>query len=128
VPFPGRVDLAHERDLLAGVRLVGGEPRTTQLYCAVGAQADVMDRWRARFGDSAWVSGRDELVEAGWFGPVRREVLPRIGDVVVMMLGSGAVVDSERMRPELLRLRGMHGSVTSAERAVPLVSLAPRTA
>jgi hypothetical protein len=128
VPFPARVDLAHERDLLTGVRLVGGEPRATQLYCAAGAQADVMDRWRARLGDTGWVAARHELVEAGWFGPVRREVRDRIGDVVVMMLGDGAVVDSERMRPEILRLRALHGSVTSAERAVPLVSLAPRTA
>ena len=69
-----------------------------------------------------------ELVEGGWFGTVRREVLPRIGDVVAVMLGDGAVVDSERMRPEVLRLKGLHGSVTSAERTVPFVSLPPRTA
>ncbi|MEO7235627.1 MAG: nucleotide pyrophosphatase/phosphodiesterase family protein [Lapillicoccus sp.] len=128
VPSDRRVDLAHERDLLAGVRLVGGEPRGTQLYCAVGAAPDVLDRWRARLGDSAWVASRAELVDSGWFGAVRREVLPRIGDVVAVMLGDGAVVDSERMRPEVLRLKGLHGSVTSAERTVPFVSLPPRTA
>ena len=128
VPLSQRVDLAHERDLLAGVRLVGGEPRATQLYCATGAVAEVVERWQARLGDSAWVATRAELVDAGWFGPVRPEVLPRIGDVVIPMLGDGAVVDSERMRAEALRLIGLHGSVTTAERAVPLVSIPPRTA
>jgi len=126
VPLSRRVDLAHERELLAGVRLVGGEPRATQLYCATGAVAEVVERWRARLGDSAWVATRAELVDTGWFGPVRREVLARIGDVVVPMLGDGAVVDSERMRAEALRLIGLHGSMTTAERAVPLVSIPPR--
>jgi hypothetical protein len=54
-------------------------------------------------------------------------VSARIGDVIAVMLDDGAVVDSERMRPELLRLRGLHGSVTDAERAVPLISVPPRT-
>jgi hypothetical protein len=128
VPHAGRLDLALERELLAGVRLVGGEPRSTQLYCVSGAAGEVADRWRARLGDAAWVASRDELVDGGWFGTTRPAVLPRIGDVVVSMLGDGAVVDSERMRPQVLRLVGLHGSVTTAERAVPLVSIAPRSA
>lgn len=129
VPFARRVDLAVERELLTGVRHVAGEPRATQLYLEEGfASASVVDRWRARLGDRAWVGSRDDLVEAGWFGPVRPEVSARIGDVVAVMLDDGAVVDSERMRRELLRLRGFHGSVTEDERAVPLVSVGPRNA
>ena len=128
VPLSQRVDLAHERELLAGVRLVGGEPRAPQLYCATGAVDEVVDRWRSRLGEGAWVATRDELVDAGWFGPVRRAVLPRIGDVVVPMLGDVAVVDSERMRPEAVRLIGLHGSVTTAERSIPLVSIPARSA
>jgi hypothetical protein len=128
VSFERRVDLVDEPGLLQGVRLVGGEPRGTQLYCVPGAVDDVLARWRARFGDKAWVASRDELIEAGWFGVVRPEVVPRIGDVVVAMLTECAVVDTERMRPELLRLRGLHGSVTTAERAVPLLSIPARTA
>ena len=87
-----------------------------------------MDRWRARLGDRAWVGTRDELVDAGWFGPVRPDVMERIGDVLVVMLDDGAVVDSVRMRPELLRLRGFHGSVTDEERAVPFLTVPARTA
>ena len=54
-------------------------------------------------------------------------MLERIGDVVVVMLDDGAVVDSVRMRPELLRLRGFHGSVSHEERAVPLITVPGRT-
>ena len=56
----------------------------------------------------------------GMFGPVREEVLPRIGDVLVNATADIAIVDSVRMRPELLRLVGLHGSVTPAETSIPL--------
>jgi hypothetical protein len=129
VPFAHRVDLAVEGDLLTGVRHVGGEPRSPQLYLASHTRREeVVDRWRARLGDRAWVGTRDELVDAGWFGPVRPDVMERIGDVLVVMLDDGAVVDSVRMRPELLRLRGFHGSVTDEERAVPFLTVPARTA
>ena len=87
-----------------------------------------MARWRDRLADRAWVATRDELVADGWFGAVRPEVLARIGDVLVLMLDDGAVVDSVRMRPEMVRLRGFHGSVTDEERAIPLVTVPARTA
>jgi len=128
VPFGDRVDLAVELELLGGVRDVGGEPRNSQLYLAPGASSDaVVARWRQRLGDRAWVGTREELIDGGWFGSVRGEVLERIGDVVVVMLDDGAVVDSVRMRPELLRLRGFHGSVSDEERAVPLITVPGRT-
>jgi hypothetical protein len=129
VPFGHRVDLAGERELLAGVRHVGGEPRGTQLYLSRGASgSEVVLRWQERLGDRAWVGTREQLVDDGWFGTVRTEVLERIGDVAVVMLDDGAVVDSLRMRPELLRLRGYHGSVTEEERAIPLVTVPARNA
>lgn len=126
VPFGHRVDLAHEPELLDGVRHAAGEPRGTQLYTRPGAVADVTARWRERLGDTAWVTTRDEMVTAGWFGDVRPEVLPRIGDVLALMLTDVAVVDTKRMRPELVRLFGHHGSVTDEERGIPLVSVPAR--
>jgi hypothetical protein len=128
VPFGNRVDLAHEPELLDGVHRAGGEPRGSQLYTRPGAAADVAARWHERLGDTAWVTTRDEMVAAGWFGEVRPEVLPRIGDVLALMLTDVAVVDSTRMRPELVRLFGHHGSITEEERGIPLVSVPARTA
>ena len=82
----------------------------------------------ARLADRAWVGTRDEMVDAGWFGAVRPEVRDRIGDVLAVMLDDGAVVDTARMRPELVRLRGLHGSVTDEERGIPFVTVPARTA
>ncbi|MDQ2781660.1 nucleotide pyrophosphatase/phosphodiesterase family protein [Lapillicoccus sp.] len=126
VPHLRRTDLAHEPVLLTGVRHVGGEPRSVQLYCEPGAAEDVLATWRTAMGRGAWVLGRDEAVRAGWFGEVADRVRPRIGDVVAMMRGEHAVVHTGRTRPELLRLIGLHGSVSVDERAVPLVSIGAR--
>ncbi len=128
VPFAKRVDLAAEPELWGGVRHIAWEPRATQLHVEPGATVSVAERWRNRLGESARVVTRQELVAGGWFGEVRREVLPRIGDLLVVMLDDGGVVDSERMRPELVRLRGFHGSVTDEERRVPLITVPARTA
>lgn len=121
VPLHLRIDLAREPGLLAGVRHVGGEARSVQLYCRPGAAEFVAAAWRLRLGPGATVLRRDEAIEAGWFGSVRPEVTARIGDVIVNCTGPVAVVDSVRMRPILLRLLGLHGSTSVEETAVPLL-------
>ena len=128
VPFEQRIDLAHEPALLAGVRHVGGEARSVQLYCAPHAVTELVDAWRRRVGSSATVTTREQAVDEGWFGPVRDLVAPRIGDVIVNCTGDLAVVDSVRMRPVLLSLLGLHGSVTLDETAVPLFQWPARAA
>ncbi len=123
-----RLDLADEPGLREGVRHAGGEPRALHLYTGDGAARAVLDRWRDRLGDGVWSGLRDEVVAAGWFGPVEPRNLARVGDVVVAMRREIAVVDSRRQRPELLALRGLHGSLTRDEVAVPLLWLPPRSA
>ncbi len=121
VPHSSRLDVAHEPDLAAGVRHVGGEPRALHLYCEPGAAGDVRAAWRERLGTRMTVVERDEAVRAGWFGPVGPRVLPRIGDVIATAVDTFAVVDSRTARPELLRLIGMHGARTADEQRIPLL-------
>lgn len=125
VPFERRLDVAHEPDLAAGVRHVGGEARALHLYCEPGAAPDVLAAWRERLGDSMQLTTREEAVRDGWFGPVHPRVLPRIGDVVASAVGEVAVVDSRTQRPEALRLLGLHGARTDAERRVPVLLSGP---
>ena len=122
VPQTDRIDVAEAPELDAGVRHVGGEPRAVHLYCVPGAEADVLAAWRERLGDRMCLVLRDEAVRAGWFGPVRPHVLPRIGDIVGSAVGPFAVVDSRTARPELLRLVGLHGARSPAEQLVPLLA------
>ncbi|MGN6302001.1 MAG: alkaline phosphatase family protein [Angustibacter sp.] len=123
VPHHQRIDLAHDPELARGVRHAGGEPRCVQLYCEREAAPSVLATWRARLEAQAFVLSREQAVAAGWFGAVAPYVLDRIGDVVVACRPGLAVVDSRRMRPALLALVGLHGSMTPEESLVPLLSL-----
>jgi hypothetical protein len=125
-PHALRSDLAHDAELAANVRHVGGEPRSLQLYCEPGSAADVLATWRERLDARAWVLSRDEAVVQGLFGVVAEHVLPRIGDVIVAMRDNFAVVDSRTARPALLALLGLHGSLTPGEMAIPLLQVPAR--
>ncbi len=127
-PHETRVDVADEPALRVGVRHLGGEPRATHVYCEPGASADVAAAWTTLLGDRAWVRTRDQAVAAGLFGPVDPAHLARIGDLVVVADGDFTVVDSARMRPQLLALRGMHGALSGEELDVPVVHLPARVA
>jgi hypothetical protein len=126
IPHENRLDLIDEPDLMTGVRHLGGEPRCIQLYTLEGATEDVARVWRERVGDRARVLPREQVIAEGWFGPVEERVAGRIGDIVVAMNDSFAVVHSGLMRPELVRLLGLHGSTSDVELAVPVIVVPPR--
>jgi hypothetical protein len=125
-PHALRIDLAHDAELAADVRHVGGEPRSLQLYCEPGATDDVLATWRERVDARAWVLSREEAIGHGLFGAVSEHVLPRIGDVIVAMRDNFAIVDSRTARPKLLALLGLHGSLTPGEMAIPLLQVPAR--
>jgi hypothetical protein len=121
VPDDRRFDVDRDERLRAGVRVVAGEPRVRYLHVVPGARDDVLSAWRSVMGDAAWVAGRDEVVAAGWFGPVPQAHLPRVGDVVVVCHDSYAVVASRTENPLEARLVAYHGSYTAAEMTIPLL-------
>ena len=116
---PGHHRLVAEDDpvLMAGVDLLAGEARFRQLYTA--DPEGVVDRWSSRFGDRAWVRTRSQAVGEGWFGTMDERVADRFGDVVVAMRTDWAVLTTTF--PKEHTLVGMHGSLTEAEMAVPLL-------
>lgn len=121
IPDDTRIDLADHPGLLDGVRVVAGEPRARYLHTRPGAEADVAAAWRETLGERVEVLSRAEAVATGRFGEVLDVNLPRIGEVVVTCTGQNAIYDPEG--PSLLRrLRGLHGSLTEAEMAIPLWS------
>jgi Type I phosphodiesterase / nucleotide pyrophosphatase len=120
VPADRRIDADRTPELLEGVAALGGEGRARYVYAVDGAAADVLTAWRELLGQRAWVLPRDEAVEAGWFGPVAEWAYPRIGDIVVACRDDWAIVATVR-QPKESRLRGMHGSLTEDELAVPLL-------
>ncbi|WP_369137674.1 alkaline phosphatase family protein [Modestobacter versicolor] len=121
VPAATRLDIGEEPGLTDGVRLLTGEPRARYVHTDPGAADDVLATWRAVLGHRAWVAGRDEAIERGLFGDVRESVADRIGDVVALARGSWAFTDVAT-EPHSSLLAAFHGSLTSAELAIPLLA------
>ncbi|MCX6499806.1 MAG: alkaline phosphatase family protein [Arthrobacter sp.] len=125
VPESQRIDYSAEAELIAGVRHTAGEPRMVHLYLEDGAgdagRQGLLAAWRARFGDRIWAFTREEAVAAGLFGEVRGPVGPRIGDVMIAARDAVAFYDTRRVPARALEVVGQHGSLTKAEREVPLL-------
>lgn len=121
VPAHRRLVIAADDPVWAGVRHVAGEPRCLQLALEEGADlATVLERWRAAEGGRAWVVSRQEALDAGWFGDVSAEVLPRIGDVLVAARAAVAYYDERTATPRSLAMVGQHGSLSPEETRIPL--------
>jgi hypothetical protein len=121
-----RIDVDAEGSVLRdGVALLGGEARFRHVYTEPGAADSVLATWREVLGERAWVLPRDEAIKEGWFGPVGTAVsdtvAARIGDVVAACAGSWAVTAS-KAEPRESALTGMHGSLTSSEQLVPMLT------
>ena len=131
VPEPQRIDFSQDPELVEGVRHTAGEPRMVHLYleeahleAAAGARDRLLAAWKARFGDRVWAFTREEAVAGGLFGDVRPAVEGRIGDVMIAARDAVALYDGRRMRPTAMEVVGQHGSLTKAEREVPLLCFA----
>ncbi|MGP0221556.1 MULTISPECIES: alkaline phosphatase family protein [unclassified Paenarthrobacter] len=127
VPASQRIDYSADESLVAGVRHTAGEPRMVHLYLEPDATEEhrnaLVSAWRRRFGERIWVFTREQAVRAGLFGDVHPHVGPRIGDVMVAARDTLALFDTRRARPASLEVVGQHGSLTKAEREVPLLCL-----
>lgn len=119
---PQHAHVLLEGPLLDGVRFIAGEPRCLQLHAQPGTNVDELaTRWRAVEGGRAWIATRREAVAAGWFGLVRPDVLPRIGDVIVAARKAIAYYDGRTAKPHGRSMIGQHGSWSPAEMRVPLL-------
>ena len=119
IPPEQRIVAEDESGLMAGVSAVAGEARFRHLYVDQEAPPRVADRWRARFGELAWVRTRDEAIDEGWFAAIDDQLRERWGHVLVALRGDWAVMTSAF--PREFTLIGMHGSLTPAEMLVPLI-------
>ncbi|TDK24135.1 alkaline phosphatase family protein [Arthrobacter crusticola] len=123
-----RFDYSARPALVDGIAHTAGEPRMVHLYFEPGLDAAGPERlraaWQEAFGRQAWILTRGEAVAAGLFGPtVDASVLPRIGDLLVAAREPIALFDTRRTSASALEVIGQHGSMTRAEREVPLLTL-----
>jgi hypothetical protein len=120
---PEETNIAIDPDLLEDVVGVAGDPRCRQLTVAPGTDVPALvEAWRSTYGKRAYVASRDEAIAAGWFGAVSDDVVPRIGDVVVVGRSTWAFNDDRALKPGAVpkRMIGQHGAMTDDELLVPL--------
>lgn len=109
VPVDARYDMADDPALSDGVVTVAGEPRVRYLHVARGATADLAAAWKAVMGDAAWIMTREEMIDAGWFGPVPAGHRSRIGDLVIVCQDRAVALASGWEPPPVGRLIAYHG-------------------
>jgi len=125
VDLSRRFDVATRPALAADVALLGGEPRAVHVYLRDRvAPETAAARWADELAGYAVVVTRDEAIADGWFGTVAPHVLPAIGDLVVVATDRATVVDTATAKPGLLRMVGVHGSLTPHELEVPFLTVA----
>ena len=101
-----------------------GEHRFRWLHAKPGRAGLLHEAALDAHGGQAWVRTAEEVVDAGWLGPVVTDVArTRLGDVALIARGGHAFSYRSlggKSRPS--RLRGRHGSLTPAEMLVPLLT------
>ena len=125
VPESQRIDYSADPALVAGVRHTAGEPRMVHLYleerkATPAACGCSRPGGRVSATGSGPSPGRKPSPR-GSSVTVRAEVAPRIGDVMIAAREPLAFYDTRRVRPTALEVVGQHGSLTKAEREVPLL-------
>lgn len=117
----GDAVITPDPEVLRLVHHQSGEGRFRWLHARSGAANDLVAAARDRHGDVAWVHSRDELLDAGWFGPAMGgPVAGRLGDVA--LVAREAVSFDEPADTGPFRLICRHGSMTADEVLVPLLA------
>ncbi len=116
-------DAVHElpTDVLEHVAIQSGEARLRWLHARGGRANALLEAVDHHLGDLAWVRTRAQVIGEQWFGPhITLEGANRLGDVALAAKGVHAFLDPADSGP--YKLIGRHGSLTSAEMLVPLLS------
>mgnify|MGYP002630393322 CR=1 FL=1 len=103
------------------IDLLSGEGRFRWLHARSGAAGELLAAADECHRHHAWVRSIEQIVDEGWFGrSVRPEVRDRLGDVALLPFEPIAFDDPADTGP--FPLVGRHGSLTSAEMYVPLLT------
>lgn len=123
VDVPPARQVVLEAEHLRGVHAIGGEPRMLHVYLDPESDAEeVAARWSDDLDGLADVGTRQDVITAGFFGPaVTDDAASRIGDLLVVARGNGAVYDGTASDQRNRGMVGQHGGLTPEERQVPLL-------
>lgn len=109
-----------DETLVPMIDRLSGEGRFRWLHTD-GSVDDLLRAATDAHGDVAWVASIDQIIDDAWFGDrVSEEARRRLGDVALLPFEPIAFEDPADTGP--FQLIGRHGSLTSAEMYVPLLT------
>ncbi len=109
-----------DRSVLDCADAESGEARFRWLHARPGRARDLYEAAVDAHGQQAWVRTASEIIDGGWLGPVVTDAArSRLGDVALVACEAWAFAHPDDGTP---RLVGRHGSLTSAEMLVPLLT------
>lgn len=115
-----RIDIAKSEELMRGVELVGGEPRSVMLYANKNTNPeDIIERWRKIIGENALIRSKKQAILDGVFGKVDPRAESVLGDVLVQARKAFTIVDSRTQTEKAMSLPSVHGSMTHMEMDIP---------
>lgn len=110
-------------ELMSMVDYQSGEGRFRWYHAFPGTAARLLEAADAHHRDVAWAVSREQVLDEAWFGHrPSPTVIERLGDVALVAREDVAFDDAADTGP--FDLIGRHGSLTSAEMLVPLLSVA----
>lgn len=117
-----RINIAEDEELMRGVEMVGGEPRSVMLYADENTNPeDIINRWQKILGNHALIRNKKQAIEDGVFGKVSSNAEAVLGDILVQAKDSCTIVDSRMQTDKAMSLPSVHGSITHMEMDIPCI-------
>jgi len=116
---------------LPKLELVAGDPRANYIYLAetvseteLEIAVDSLQNQlnQSKFGRGVKVAAKNQLIDAGWFGPTVTEVAAsRMPDIFAIAVGRTALYHRDFAPAKSQNMIGQHGSISPEELAIPLL-------
>lgn len=121
-------DLAHAPGVLSRCSAVAGEGRALMVRFEEADGCPPLEELRSWVGERGDVLDRERMLSSGLFGDPgtadRRVLAERLGDAFIFANGRHQFTHTGFIRATALEQRGVHGSLSSAEIAVPFLQFA----
>ena len=112
-------EILPKSDLLADVC---GEPRVNFVYLNDASQSvRVASELQESLGDLALALTRDEVENAGWYGPLGERAKQVMPDVFLLAIKQVALYHRDFVPAKSLAMIGQHGGLSAAELSIPLL-------
>lgn len=100
---------------------LSGEARFLWFHAERGATKELVELLEDLYSNTAWIRTREQILDEGWFGKKISEIAKsRIGEVALVAREPVAYLPQGKTGPDL---KARHGSLTTAESYVPLLTM-----